>query len=952
MRNYWKDISVVKKLYAVVGLMAILIATELFTLLFAMNTLSSVRAFVMGEGLWTKAQKDALHSLSQYARYGKESYFVDFNRYLRVPDGDHKARIEMQKPHFDWKTVRAGFIEGDNHPDDVDGMIKLLSEFHNVSYIADAIKAWTKADTLLAELRTIADRVHQIILTKGKNAPEITQALQEISRINSQLTEQEVAFSASLGAGSRFLELLLMTVLALTVLTIESTGIFLTYRFSRNLSDSLNELIATTERVGRGNFSQLATVRSKDELGQLALSVNKMIGDLKSSTQRREVSEEVLRRSEEKFRLLVEAVKDYAIHMLDRDGHVTTWNSGAENITGYTSNEVIGKHFSLFFTPEDLAADMPSRELEVARTVGRYESDCRRLRKDGTTFWANVIISALYSQDGQITGFSKVVRDITERKNAQEQLRALNLDLERRVVERTQEMHARETQLRLITDSLPILIAQLDSDECILFANKSFCDLLKRSFSEIKGQSFKSLLGEERYSANAQYLKKVLKGETTTYERVVEINGRMETIQITLVPEMDTTGKVLRFVLVASNVTQFKEIEDQLKSAKFHADSANAAKSAFLANMSHEIRTPLGAILGFSELILNPEMSTADRIESVDVIKRNGELLSNIINDILDLSKVEAGKLEIEKVDVSLDEVMSEIKSLLSLRASDKGIKLVVTSEGTLPQTIRTDPLRLRQILLNVVGNAVKFTQQGMVEVKIRLVPGKDNRSTLAFVVIDTGVGISPDQLDKLFTPFSQADASTTRQYGGTGLGLVLSKKLANSLGGDVRLLESAPGKGSTFEITLDPGHVERVLFDNFTPHLSAKNSKVDDAVRLDKLKILLVDDCLDNQVLVCHYLRRAGATVDTASNGREGVGKALKDDYELVLMDIQMPIMDGYEAMRELKNKKYEKPVIALTAHAMTEERRRCLDFGFADHVSKPINRQLLLQIISRFSA
>ncbi|MES2857325.1 MAG: response regulator, partial [Bdellovibrionota bacterium] len=384
------------------------------------------------------------------------------------------------------------------------------------------------------------------------------------------------------------------------------------------------------------------------------------------------------------------------------------------------------------------------------------------------------------------------------------------------------------------------------------------------------------------------------------------------------------------------------------------AEVASETKSAFLANMSHEIRTPLGAVLGFSELMLNQDMTNAERVNSIEVIKRNGRLLSNIINDILDLSKVEAGKLEIEKVNLPISEVMGEISSLLSLEAVEKGIKLSVEAEGLLPTFVKTDSLRLRQVLLNIVGNAIKFTQRGSVEVKVKLLQTGSEPKKLAFVIRDTGEGIPSEQAEKLFSPFTQADVSTTRRFGGTGLGLVLSKRLASALGGDVILSESVPGKGSTFIVTIDPGQSELIEYreHDVNEPLVSRTPKVVREVDLSRLKVLIVDDSPDNQALITKLLRLAGASVKTASNGRLGVEMATSEDFSLILMDLQMPEMDGYEATRLLRENGYDKPIIALTAHAMKEERKKCLESGFSEHLTKPIDRTLLLNALAQFSA
>jgi CheY-like chemotaxis protein len=292
---------------------------------------------------------------------------------------------------------------------------------------------------------------------------------------------------------------------------------------------------------------------------------------------------------------------------------------------------------------------------------------------------------------------------------------------------------------------------------------------------------------------------------------------------------------------------------------------------------------------------------------------------------------------------------MKEISSSLSLGASEKGLKLIVGSQGAIPNHIKTDPLRLRQILLNIVGNAIKFTQKGSVQIIFQMLKADNGSMKLACIVKDTGEGIPSDRIDRLFVPFSQADVSTTRKFGGTGLGLVLSKKLAKALGGDIVLSETSPGQGSTFTITIDPGDVNIDL--EAKSHYQFSNfASPKDGASLATLNILLVDDSLDNQLLISRVLKKAGADVATANNGREGYQQALNGNYDVVLMDLQMPEMDGYEATKLLRENSYRKPIIALTAHAMKEERERSLRSGFDNHITKPIDQKLLISTLSTY--
>ena len=408
--------------------------------------------------------------------------------------------------------------------------------------------------------------------------------------------------------------------------------------------------------------------------------------------------------------------------------------------------------------------------------------------------------------------------------------------------------------------------------------------------------------------------------------------------------------------------TQFETITGLLKSlkdAKNEADRANSSKTQFLANMSHEIRTPLSAILGYSELMTDPEQTVADALYCGKGIRRNIEHLTELIDEILDISKVEAGKLEVDRVRFDLIPVMDEIFMSLHDRAKVRGLKLDVKCEGKMPKTVISCPMRLRQILLNIVGNALKFTAQGGVEIDVRLISDQRRplNHLLQFEVKDTGCGLSPEQQERLFLPFSQADSSVTRKYGGTGLGLMLARSLAEALGGSVILTKSHIGEGSTFTFNLDPGPLTDVPMIDVVGIAQPKKQEetVKDPVvaprKLTDISLLLVEDAPDNQILLRRFLEADGATVATAINGEEGLKMALAGTYDLVLMDMQMPILDGYEATKKLREMGYTTPIIALTANAMRGEREICLGVGCVEYLSKPVKAHALVEIVAKFT-
>ncbi len=423
-------------------------------------------------------------------------------------------------------------------------------------------------------------------------------------------------------------------------------------------------------------------------------------------------------------------------------------------------------------------------------------------------------------------------------------------------------------------------------------------------------------------------------------------------------PRIDVDGTFVGYTGYVIDVNDRKQFEESLTLAKEFAEDANRSRGEFLANMSHEIRTPMAAILGHAD-ILKEHLNDPDNIQVVETIRRNGSFLLNIINDILDLSKIDSGKMQIERERVRPDGLLAEVRSLMDVRASEKQIPLKIEFGGPIPELIETDAVRLRQILLNLVGNAIKFTDSGEVKIVVDFVKnpdagkrrsGESHYGKLSFRVIDTGIGIKPEDQQSLFQPFVQADNTSTRSFGGTGLGLAICRRLAHALGGEVSL-QSEYGKGSTFTLTIETKASGPLVEPNLSLDISADTP--DEDVTLTAT-VLVVDDRRDIRYLAQHFIEKAGGTVVTATNGQEAVDFIADNrspKVDVIVMDMQMPVMDGYEASSELRRRGCKLPIIALTANAMKSDRDQCLAAGCTDYTTKPLDSKKLVAMIERLS-
>jgi PAS domain S-box-containing protein len=654
-----------------------------------------------------------------------------------------------------------------------------------------------------------------------------------------------------------------------------------------------------------------------------------------------------LEQSDERFRLLVEGVSDYAIFMLDPQGQILTWNAGATRIKGYQPDEIIGRHFSEFYPPEALDRHLPEHELQVASAEGRFEDEGWRVRKDGTRFWANVVITALRDDAGELRGFAKVTRDLTQRREHEETLRQS------------------EERFRLLVEGVrEYAIFMLDPNGYVMTWNSGAARIKGYQANEIIGQHFSKFYPPEVVEGGWPDHELQVAAETGRFVDDgwrIRKDGSKFWANVTITALRDESGRLRGFAKLTRDLSERKRAEalevdgaqreemlEAERSARIAAQRAARIKDEFLATLSHELRTPLSAILGWTQVLRRQGVpKPEDFHHAMEIIERNTRAQAQLIEDLLDSSRIISGRIRLDVQQIAMVDVVRGAIESAEPTAQAKGVRLesILDPRGGI---VSGDPARLQQILWNLLSNAIKFTpKDGKVQVLLQRI-----NSHIEFAVSDNGIGIPASFLPHVFDRFSQKDSSTTRTYGGLGLGMAISKQLVELHGGTLQAKSPGEGQGATFilRLPLTILETEAESANRVHPtHPVAEQQAI--LPNLAGVHALVVDDEADARDLIQRVLQEQGATVSVASGGAEALRIMKTLDPDALISDIGMPEMDGYQLIRRIRAsepKGRRLPALALTAFARTEDRKRALLAGYQSHVAKPVDMAELVIVVA----
>lgn len=621
------------------------------------------------------------------------------------------------------------------------------------------------------------------------------------------------------------------------------------------------------------------------------------------------------------------------ISYIDADYRYQLANQAYYRWFGKTPADIAGRHVSEVLGPAAWQAVRPHMERALSGEQVTYEQELPY--QGGGPRWVRVTYTPDADPAGRVRGFVVLVHDIGQTKRAEQALRES------------------EEKFRGFFELAGVGAAVGDpATGRFLQVNERLCRITGYSREELTSLAFRDITHPEDRSAHLARLTRLVRGEIAGYDsekRYLRKDGGVVWVHLSITVLRDSDDKPLLLLSIIQDITERKAAEAALDAAKAAAEAASQAKSSFLANVSHELRTPMNAILGMIDLAAGENLP-AEVADYLQTAHDSADLLLSLLNEILDLSRIESGKLELEIAPFQLRPALQETIKTLSVRANEKGLRLACDIADDVPDCLLGDAFRLRQMIVNLVGNAIKFTDQGQVQVRVCVESQSPAEARLQFAVIDTGIGIAPEFRDRIFDAFDQGDASTARRYGGTGLGLSITAKLAGLMGGRISV-DSEPGRGTAFHFTLRFGLADRPPIDSGQRSTSLR----DLAPPARSLRILVAEDTHANQKLIQSILRKRGHETAVASNGQEAIELLSRERFDLVLMDVQMPVLDGLKATAEIRaNALPEKaliPIVAMTAHAMKGDEDRCLEAGMDGYLAKPINSLELIQLVERLA-
>ena len=631
--------------------------------------------------------------------------------------------------------------------------------------------------------------------------------------------------------------------------------------------------------------------------------------------------------SERRFRTIADA-SPMLLWISDEAGNRTFFNQAWCEFTGLSREDSIADHWMKSIHPDDREV-YNKRWDETSHQKIRFQQEFRLRHCSGTYRWVLEQAMPMFSSSGRLEGYVSSCVDLSSRMT--DELQYQN----------------NEARFRAISEAAPLGIFVTDSDGNYIYTNIQFQKITGQTAEQSFGSGWQRALADEdreRVAASWYAATRTAKPFEEVY-RFLRPDGGIAWASVKAAA-INSTDTVSGWVGTVEDITARLKADAELVEAKQSAEAATHAKGQFLANMSHEIRTPLTAIIGFAEALRDERKHSPDELHSLDVIVSNGRHLLDIINGILDLSKIDAGALTIERTSFNLVEMIEEIRMMFTPRIAEKALSFSVKYEWPLPSHLITDPLRLKQVLINLLSNAIKFTDHGWIELVVRFDQATRH---VSFTITDSGIGIAPEQIERLFKPFSQANESITRQFGGTGLGLTISSHLVRALGGEIEVT-SEPGKGSTFAFCVTPDLDTSPRFIHEIPGDEPVARKTTSEQPTLAGRVLFADDALDNRRLVDHLLRKAGINPVLVEDGQQAITAALAQNFDLILLDVQMPHVDGLTAARTLRQAGIRTPIVSLSAGAFTSDVLKAIEAGCSMHLAKPFTRESFFDMLKRF--